>query len=188
METKICKECEAEKPIKEFRKYSDGYIANKCKKCQNKPIVSSIIGKTMPQKCARCGKPKKRKDFYPDKRRPKGISSICKKCASLERKNDYIKNKQAYKKRNRNNHLKSKYGITTMQYDEMLINQNYCCEICSRHVDKIKNKKLYVDHNHNTNKVRGLICGSCNRLIALAVENKVILKNAIIYLKKYNNE
>jgi hypothetical protein len=190
METKVCSSCGGERPITSFRLYDKRYRANKCRRCSyhsdNKKIVNSIIGPTVRQKCCVCGKTKQRKEFYKDFRRPKGVQSICKACVLDKSKGEYKRNKSQYQKTNRNCHLKREYGITTDQYNQMVINQNSCCEICDRHIDDIKNHKLYVDHNHGTNKIRGLICGSCNRLIALAVENQKILQNAITYLNKYN--
>lgn len=190
METKVCISCGEEKLISHFRFYDHKYYGHKCRRCRqgdsNKIIVDRIIGPTVLQTCSLCGKNKQRKEFYKDFRRPKGVQSECKECVLKMRRNDYRKHKPNYQKNNRNRHLVREYGITTDQYNQMVINQNSCCEICNRHVDDIKNHKLYVDHNHGTDKIRGLICGSCNRLIALAMEKSSILLNAINYLKKYN--
>ena len=69
-----------------------------------------------------------------------------------------------YKKFDRKYNLQQKYGITIEQYDEMYNSQNGCCDICKRHSSEFK-KGLGVDHCHTTNKVRGLLCGNCNRLV-----------------------
>jgi len=45
---------------------------------------------------------------------------------------------------------------------------------------------MWIDHNHNNNQVRGLLCGKCNFLIGLAQEDKNILTKAIKYLEKFN--
>ncbi|MBU0615832.1 MAG: endonuclease VII domain-containing protein [Nanoarchaeota archaeon] len=76
--------------------------------------------------------------------------------------------------------LKSRYGISFEEYDKMLENQRGLCSICFR-----KSKaKLHVDHCHKTDKVRGLLCGNCNRAIGLMKDDIEILKNAINYLSK----
>jgi hypothetical protein len=58
--------------------------------------------------------------------------------------------------RQKNTRLKYEYGITLDQYSEMSDAQNKCCLICN------KQRKLAVDHDHITGKVRGLLCRQCN--------------------------
>lgn len=45
--------------------------------------------------------------------------------------------------------------------------------------------RAVVDHNHRTGKVRGLLCGSCNRGLGAMQENINILARAIEYLCRY---
>lgn len=51
------------------------------------------------------------------------------------------------------------YGLTIQDYETLLIKQNYACALCYRKQGK---RHLHVDHNHETNKVRGLLCHQCN--------------------------
>ena len=68
--------------------------------------------------------------------------------------------------------------MTIEQYQEILEKQKGCCEICNRLA-----KRLVVDHNHKTGKVRGLICDRCNLwLAAIEFDNKEIFYS---YLEKY---
>jgi len=60
--------------------------------------------------------------------------------------------------------LKSRYGITTEQWQAMFDAQNGCCKICGRHQSLFK-KALHVDHNHDTGEVRGLLCSKCNAVL-----------------------
>jgi hypothetical protein len=76
------------------------------------------------------------------------------------------------------NRLKSRYGITLEDYEEMVIKQNGICAICG----VIKKSKLHIDHNHTTGEVRGLLCGSCNRALGLMKDNTEFLLKAIKYL------
>lgn len=87
------------------------------------------------------------------------------------------------KEKIRNAHLKSKYGITIDEYNNLLKKQNYKCDICK---NKYNNKNLCVDHNHTTGKIRGLLCNKCNFIIGCSNENIEILKNSIKYIKKWN--
>ena len=59
-----------------------------------------------------------------------------------------------------------KYGITLKQYNELLAAQNGVCILCGKK-DAYKNKgrNLFVDHNHRTNIIRGLLCSRCNTMI-----------------------
>jgi hypothetical protein len=89
----------------------------------------------------------------------------------------YAKHKETYRKYK----LKKEFGITIDDYDAMLIKQNNCCSICH---NKFKsNKDTHIDHNHTTMKVRGLLCGNCNRGIGYLRDDINILKEAIKYLK-----
>jgi hypothetical protein len=76
-------------------------------------------------------------------------------------------------------HLKRRYGITKEDYTNMLIQQNNGCAICGE-VDH--DKPLHVDHDHNTRKVRGLLCVRCNTMLGKARDNITILNKAINYL------
>ena len=80
--------------------------------------------------------------------------------------------------------LKNKYGITPSDYDTLYKSQNGCCAICGIHQTELK-KRLYVDHDHSTGKVRALLCVNCNMLIGHAQEKVEILEKSIGYLKKY---
>lgn len=64
--------------------------------------------------------------------------------------------------------LKQKYGISLAQYDEMYAAQGGVCGICG----KPQIRDLHVDHCHVTEKIRGLLCGTCN----LALNNVVDLE------------
>jgi Recombination endonuclease VII len=89
-----------------------------------------------------------------------------------------------------NSTLKRQYGISLDDYLLMIENQNNTCAICKKEeTAKLKGivKKLSVDHDHKTGKVRKLLCDSCNVLLARAKEDPEILSNAITYLKEFSN-
>jgi hypothetical protein len=60
--------------------------------------------------------------------------------------------------RHRKHQLK-KYGLTPPQYDALLNSQGGVCAIC--HLPPVR-KRLSVDHDHTSGKVRGLLCFTCN--------------------------
>lgn len=77
---------------------------------------------------------------------------------------------------------KERYGITYQEYKEKLVQQNYKCLICGVNQEDSRQKKLVVDHCHNTNVVRGLLCHNCNCGLGHFADNVDKLKNAISYL------
>lgn len=87
----------------------------------------------------------------------------------------------------RNMHLKCRYGITLVEYNELLRRQNYRCPICSRTQRQAKRKfkhPLCVDHDHKTYTVRGLLCDACNNGIGRFSDNIEWLAKAIQYLRR----
>jgi len=54
--------------------------------------------------------------------------------------------------------LRTYYGLTVEQFDAMRAAQNDACAICFRAFTT-----PYVDHDHVTGLVRGLLCSSCNK-------------------------
>lgn len=82
----------------------------------------------------------------------------------------------------RRRNLRKMYGITVEQYDQMLVEQNGGCALCEKPPDK---RRLSVDHDHATGKVRGLLCKHCNFMIGLAREQPKVFQAAIAYLEKH---
>lgn len=82
----------------------------------------------------------------------------------------------------RNRGLKHRYGITQEEYDNLFLKQEGKCKICQKHQSEFK-KPLFVDHDHNTNEIRGLLCSGCNVTIAI-FDNETLLTAAQEYLKK----
>ena len=60
----------------------------------------------------------------------------------------------------KNNGLIRNYGIGLYEYNRMLESQKNECKICSRELKY--GKSTCVDHDHNTGKVRGILCFNCN--------------------------
>lgn len=88
---------------------------------------------------------------------------------------DYEKNKPRF----RNSRLKYEYGITLEDYEIMYEEQNGVCAICE---GTDMNRMLSVDHCHDTGRVRGLLCGTCNRALGLFKDSPELLKRAKEYV------
>lgn len=103
----------------------------------------------------------------------------------MERRKHYqdkYRNLPSHRERTKELALVRKYGISSEQYREILLKQGNKCAVC-----KLKqpehSKRFAVDHDHKSNKVRGLLCMNCNRAIGLMKDSPEILKSAINYLK-----
>ena len=59
--------------------------------------------------------------------------------------------------------LRVRYGLSAGEYDAMLATQGGVCAICKR---PPKQRRLYVDHDHATQIVRGILCAHCNSALA----------------------
>lgn len=81
----------------------------------------------------------------------------------------------------RQNYLKTKYGITLEEYEQMLRNQAGCCGICGTHKSQ-KERKLAIDHDHTTNEIRGLLCTECNTSLGKLGDNVEGILKALRYL------
>jgi len=84
--------------------------------------------------------------------------------------------KQEVARRSRERQLMKKYGLSPEDYNKMVTLQKGLCAICKHPPNK---GNLFIDHNHSTGKVRGLLCHKCN--IALGhVDNSVATLRAVI--------
>jgi hypothetical protein len=79
--------------------------------------------------------------------------------------------------------FKRRYGITIEQYDEMFQEQGGVCAICQQECSTHQN--LSIDHDHETGKVRGLLCLRCNHTIGRAGEDVELLLKMIDYVMKH---
>ncbi len=93
--------------------------------------------------------------------------------------------KKRYIEKEKVRYIKNKYkefGINEDWYKNKLQEQNNKCYICQQ----LNDKRLDMDHDHKTNKLRGLLCHSCNLLLGCSRDNINILQKAIEYLQKYS--
>lgn len=140
------------------------------------------------------------------KRNPRKIQKISHKYSiagstRAKRRKDYQKNKEVWHRRGkkfrmkpeaknlyRRNHLQRKYGITPEMYEEMLLAQAGVCFICKKSEDAPRKgnpgdlRRLAVDHDHETGRVRKLLCHKCNTVIGLVGEDPLLLQKLKEYL------
>jgi hypothetical protein len=132
------------------------------------------------KKCCRCGENKDESGFGKCKREKSGLRRECRTCHTKStvawRENNKDKVKDRY--------LRYTYGITLEQYKEMFKQQEGRCAICPKHQSELPTD-LCVDHDHITNKVRGLLCDFCNVSLGNFNDSKETLLKAIAYLERY---
>jgi hypothetical protein len=84
-----------------------------------------------------------------------------------------------------------KFGLPENAYEVMLEEQNGACAICGgvgEYKDGVKKgdkKKMHMDHDHKTGKVRALLCQMCNQGLGSFKDSPELLTNAIDYLKAH---
>lgn len=101
-----------------------------------------------------------------------------------QQKKEYVKNNEEsiYFKR-----ILKTYGLTKEKYEEILKNQMGGCAICGKQVNAKGKKRLHIDHDHQTGKIRGLLCHLHNTMIGQGGDVLEELEKAIQYLKTHNN-
>lgn len=155
---KICQSSNKKKRIKQ-NKLEENYL-------KERKYLTELL-------CGQCKEIKPIKDFtsYWLKRK----HPMCKPC------------KQQY---SRKSLLKLHFDMTIEEYEKKLEEQNGVCDICGmaeRMIHPVTKKvaSLCVDHNHKTDKNRGLLCQLCNFGIGYFKDSPDLLRKAAFYLEKH---
>ena len=156
MEKRVCKTCHVEKDISEF------YFLNKERKYRL-------------WECRLC-KDARTKRLYKTSEKER------------QRRRESVKawnraNPEKVKAFSRKTRLKNQYGLTLEQYDAMVLAQDGRCGICRTDKPGGRWPEWHVDHCHNTNRVRGLLCAECNR--HLGIMEKLLKDRPIEWLLDY---
>ena len=147
----------------------------------------------MTKLCPNCKEDLPTSSFNKSNRRD-GFQTYCRACHNKMQREKYNSDPMAKIKRqiragrrkeknpeaDKRAELKRLYGITLEDYVAMFVSQGEVCAICK---EKCPTKKsLSVDHDHNTGRVRGLLCNRCNRALGMFKDNPILLKRAASYL------
>lgn len=122
-------------------------------------------------------------DVTPDERMSKAEAARETSTKNRLMNPDYYRNYDLYKK----------YRITLDEYNQMFKQQHGVCAICKNpetRIDKRINRvsNLAVDHCHDTNKVRGLLCHACNAMLGQAGDSIDRLRSGIEYLSLHQSQ
>ena len=161
------------------------------------------------KRCSKCGEQKPLTEFYLAAGMRSGRRSDCKACNLAAKHARYVANPEPSKRRvrewqqanpervaetrrrrrerpevklrEREDHLRRKYGITQADYEALLAKQRGGCAICGR---KPSGKiSLHVDHEHGTGRIRGLLSFRCNNALGDLGDSVQQLRKAIAYLE-----
>lgn len=180
---KACTKCGGVKPISEFypKKRESGSIrpASQCKSC--------TLGRLY--KWA-----KENPEIKNARQRAYYLKNIDKYRAYGRAQREKNKDKcrascRAWAKRNREKVYATncfrKYGVTYEQYLALVEAQGGCCAVCGIHKSDCNGRRLSVDHDHSTGKVRGALCPRCNVGIGHFREDISAMRKAADYLERF---
>lgn len=133
------------------------------------------------KRCTRCGLEKAESEYY--KRYVKNEVTIyrpqCISCMNELSKENHQERKE--KGLHANAALKREYRLNINQYEALYKKQQGRCAICKTSSSP-KGNRFYVDHDHATGKVRGLLCASCNSGLGMFKDSLDLLQEAQSYL------
>jgi len=188
MDKRICSKCK-----KEYQATSGFFHKGKhcknglrpvCKECVN---TSATIARDDPNKKAIA------------KERARLYNLANKEVLSLRRKERYQLNKERIKEIQKENNKKPRskmlkalnnfkrnFNLSSDDVQDLMNKQLGCCDICKESlVFPDATKRYYVDHDHETGKVRSLLCHYCNSMLGFSRDSIKNLELGAIYLKKF---
>jgi hypothetical protein len=176
---KWCSGCGRTLPLKSFaadRNRRDG-LQPRCRECVAEYSAAhyrrrrEAVGKAVREKvdvpsghklCRTCGEIKPHSVWHRNATASDGLSTRCKACRAIQGRGD---------------HLKRKYGITEVERDELIASQMGICCIC------LAAPAAHVDHCHETGRVRGVLCFSCNAALGQFKDRPDAIRRAAAYVE-----
>ena len=116
-----------------------------------------------------------------------GFTAACKPCRRIRDNKWRTDNRVHAQAKSRANYVARTYGLSLEQHNELYEKQRGCCAICGTHASELK-RSLFVDHDHSTGKVRGLLCNGCNSALGYFRDCPENLHAAIAYLRATEGE
>jgi hypothetical protein len=159
-----CRECSRAAVAKSYRKRRDA---------EGKP--ARRVAPPGEKWCPDCEKFLPRDRFYSNRANSDGLSAYC----GDHQRARADETRQRLHGGSRNYHLKRRYGIGEAEFDEMFVDQSGLCAACG------KKRAEHVDHDHDTNKVRGLLCFTCNVALGNVGDDIGILLDLVDYLEEF---
>lgn len=138
--------------------------------------------------CAGCKAEKPTTEFYRAAHGMPGFRPYCKPCHAAKRRANYEAAggvDASYEQL-----LRREYGITLADYNAQLRRQAHRCAVCRRPETVVskrtgKLRRLAVDHDHVTGRLRGLLCHRCNILVWAMEDNHTTLHAIGAYVEAF---
>jgi hypothetical protein len=148
--------------------------------------------------CSKCRQLKPLEEFYKQASSVDGLQAWCKGCYRQRDRDSYAADPEAahkklkawraarkaadpegWKRYVKDTALRSTYGISLQDWEDMYDAQHGRCAIC---LESFGDEQPHVDHSAKTGQVRGLLCRLCNVGVGHFRENPNYLRRAITYL------
>jgi hypothetical protein len=140
----------------------------------------------MEKQCTKCGETKSLFSFHKRPETKDGRRKDCKLCfAKASAKRWANLEEKERQRRNKKIRLKYNYNLSPEEYDKLVEDQDGKCYICGNEAN-YNGKPLYVDHCHDSGKVRKLLCQHCNSGLGMFRDNPELLIKAADYLKEHS--
>lgn len=139
------------------------------------------------KKCTVCKEELPFDRYHKSKSTKDGFGYRCIVCDRKARQKYREENTERFAEVSRRKQLKHKYNITLEEYETLRVSQGCVCAICGSSKNNVTGKRRdwnwSVDHCHETGRVRGLLCNSCNRGLGMLGDTVERLEKALLYLK-----
>jgi len=176
--TTVCNHCNQDCAPENFPVFR-GDRSRTCRPCLNtkaRKVRASRRGLPLEiteKTCLHCKQTLPVNNFYRATQNKDGVSGLCKTCAGLK---------------TRRSKIKITYGVSADFIAARWWLQEGRCAICdqpfgSGNFRKNDVRTPYIDHEHATDKVRGLLCMRCNIAVGMMKDSPILLRQAQTYLE-----
>lgn len=133
--------------------------------------------------CRQCRKVKPESDYYTVTYKNGGtkLHSWCKPCTNAYNSTD------EYRANARMRRIQKKYGLSVEEYEALLLAK---CQVCGRAEAQEdgrngQSRRLHIDHDHETGKVRGALCHWCNCSLGMLNEDPERIRALADYIERH---
>lgn len=110
-----------------------------------------------------------------------------KKSVRETKRRGYLRNREKRIASARVSKLRIAFGLSPQAYEALYQSQHGRCAICGKSEEEVLvicKRKLFVDHDHNTGRIRGLLCMKCNGGLGMLLDSAEMLERALAYLRR----
>jgi len=143
----------------------------------NEPTTAHISSCMIRKTCRKCHVSKDAADFGIDRSKSDGLKSYCRDCArkyAQQRRHD-----------SKSEHYLRQYGITEPEFERLLSEANNECQLCDKKLTRNRGSSdaAVLDHCHVTQRIRGVLCNSCNMLLGRLEKQPLLISRIQRYLE-----